>query len=305
MRRIGTLLKEIGSLILESVQAFSKDRAARLAAALAYYALFSLAPLLVIAIAIIGFVFGERAARNEIAHQLEELLGPDLAQFVQRIVANVADRTSGIVASIIGVGAMLLGASGLFGQLQGALNTIWHVPPKSGVKHMLNQRLTQFLMVVGISVLLLLSVFAQVIVSAVIEYLHIDSYLQPLNLAGSFLMVAVLFAAIYKWLPDTSISWGDVWIGALVTSLLFTIGRWGIGLYMARSTVGSAYGAAGSLVVLMVWIYYSAQIILLGAEFTHVYATRYGSLRPAKRGAQVPEEATDTTEEEESSDDDA
>jgi len=281
MMVLSGLLRDIWILIRDSVKAWSEDRASRLAAALAYYAVFSIAPLLIIAIAVIGFIVGERIIRAELVRELEGLLGRDVAEFVQRMVASVGNATSGILASIIGGVTLLLGASGLFGQLQGALNTVWNVPRRSGVRHLLRQRLVQFLMVLAICALLLLSLVSNVVVTAVTTYLSIDSHLAQINLLASFVLLTVMFAAAYKLLPDIRIGWRDVWIGAVVTSLLFGMGKWAIGLYMARSSVGSAYGAAGSLVIFLVWVYYSAQIILLGAEFTHVYAVRFGSLRGA------------------------
>ncbi|MBN2006948.1 MAG: YihY/virulence factor BrkB family protein [Anaerolineae bacterium] len=276
---------DLFDLIKTTLIAWRKDQASRLAAALAYYALFSIAPLLIILIAIIGLVYGERAAQDEIVYQLEGWVGRDVAMTVQTMITRVSNPASGIVASLVGVVTILFGASGLFNHVQGALNTIWHVPapPGSGVVNFLKRRLNQFAMVFGVGALLLLSVFTDAVLAAIAKYFALGN---PFNLRSSLISlgtVTLLFAVIYKVLPDLKIAWRDVIVGAAVTSLLFTAGKTLIGLYLGRSGVGSAYGAAGSLVALLVWIYYSAQIFLLGAEFTHVFAQKYGSLRFSKR----------------------
>ncbi len=271
---------DVFDLIKETGLAWWRDQASRLAAALAYYALFSIAPLLIILIAIIGLVFGERAAQNEIAHQLAGWVGEDSAMLIQSLVAHINNRTSGITASLVGLVTILYGASGFFNQIQGALNTVWHVPPRpgSGLLNWLRRRLNQFAMVFVVGALLLSSFFADVVLAALSKYFGLAN---PFNLRSSLISlstITLLFAVIYKVLPDLKIAWRDVVVGAAVTALLFTVGKTLIGLYMGRSGVGSAYGAAGSLVALLVWIYYSAQIFLLGAEFTHVFAQKFGSL---------------------------
>jgi len=271
-------LKIFVELLKATFEAWQTDKASRLAAALAYYTVFSIAPLLIITIIIVGLIFGEQAAQNQIATQLEESVGAQAAQFIQGVVASAAKPNSLSLASVISVLTMLMGASGLFAQLQDALNTIWHVePPPLGVLDFIKRRLVLFGMVCSISMLLLISLFASVIVRAVTNYFHLGSSLQLSSQLISFLIITILFALLYKALPDTHIDWSDVWIGAVVTSVLFTLGNWGIGLYLGSNNVGSAYGAAGSLIVLLVWIYYSAQVFLLGGEFTQVYAHRYGS----------------------------
>jgi len=272
------MLKKIGSLFKETFAAWQADKASRLAAALAYYAIFSLAPMLLLAIALVGLIFGDDAAQNQVAEALDDAVGPEAAQVIQGAIANASEPSSGILASIIGLATLLLGASGFFGALQDALNTIWDVTPQAGgIKGVIKQRLLQFLMVLLIGFLLLLSLVASVVVSALINFLQLGDFLQYINLIVSFALITLLFALVYKVLPDVEISWRDVWVGAAVTSLLFTIGKFLIGLYLGSSTVGSAYGAAGSLIVLLVWIYYSAQVFLMGAEFTKIYAQQFGS----------------------------
>jgi len=273
------ILKNILDLIKETIEAWSKDKASRLAAALAYYAIFSIAPLLIVIIAITGLIFGESAARDEIAHQIEGLVGREAAAMIQTMIANINNPASGIIASIIGVSTILFGASGLFNQVQSALNTIWHAPPRQdkGITSFVKQRLTHFAMVFGVGAVLLFSLFTDIVLTAISEYFGIDPLPQARNFSTLFVTTTLLFAVIYKVLPDVKIAWRDVAIGAAVTALLFNAGKILIGSYMGRSSVGSAYGAAGSLVVLLVWIYYSMQIFLLGAEFTHVYALKFGS----------------------------
>ena len=281
MKTIQRIAKNIFALIKQTLTAWQTDKASRLAAALAYYAIFSLAPLLMIVIAIIALVFGERAARNEIAGQLQALVGPDAAGMIQTMIANLNNRTSGILATIIGTLTIVLGASGLFGQLQSALDTIWHVPPpeKGNFVKVLKEWLMHFAMVLGVGALLLLSLLSGIAATAITNYFNVGNILHIVNISTSLFLTTLLFAIIYKALPTVKIAWWDVWIGATVTAILFTLGKLLIDVYMANSSIGSAYGAAGSLVVLLVWVYYSAQIFLLGAEFTHAYTQIFGSMR--------------------------
>ncbi len=277
----GDGVKAIFDLLKETGISWWRDKASRLAAALAYYAIFSLAPLLVIVIAIIGLVFGERAARAEIAYQLEGLVGLEAALMIENALANFGNPASGILTSLVGVGTLLYGAIGLFNHVQGALNTIWHAPPRSGnyLVYFFRRRFLHLIMIFGVGAVLLLSLFAEIALTAITEYLKLESLPQMRNFLVSLGTLTVLFAIIYKILPEVKTAWRDVIIGAAVTSLFFSIGRLLIGAYVRWSNVGSAFGAAGSLVVLLVWVYYSAQIFLLGAEFTHVYALKFGSLR--------------------------
>jgi len=261
----------------------------RYAAALAYYTLFSLAPLLVIAVAVAGLAFGEEAVRGQVVGQIRGLVGAETAESVQMAIAAAAPGASGIVATLIGIVALLLGASAVFGELQDALNTIWRAKrdPAAGFRGVAWKRLLSLAMVAVIGFLLLVSLAASALVNAMGTYftawLPIPAVLiELINLGVSVAVITVLFAAIYKVLPDVDIEWGDVWVGAAVTSALFTIGKSLIGLYLGQSAVGSAYGAAGSLMTLLVWVYYSALIVLLGAEFTYVYAHRRRSRAPGE-----------------------
>jgi membrane protein len=291
-------LRSLFDLLKETVQEWNNDKAPRLAAALAYYTAFSIAPLLIISIAIASAIFSEEAVRGQLDNQIQGVVGAQAADAVQEMIANSSRDTTGIIASIIGVVTLLLGAAGLFGQLQDALNTVWGVPPRAnhGILETIKDRFISFAMVLGIGFLLLVSLVISTVLSAlngwVVGLLPSAEFLaQILNFAVSFGVVTLLFAAIYKVLPDTPIKWNDVWIGAAVTALLFTIGKFLLGLYLGNSTIASGYGAAGSFVVLLVWIYYSAQILLLGAEFTQVYARRHGSRNPAHPAAIAPEAA--------------
>ncbi len=277
-------LKTIFGLLRKTFAEWNEDKAPRLAAALAYYTAFSIAPLLIVAISIAGLAFGEEAVQGQVRYQIDGLVGSQAAGAIQEMLVNFHRADSGIIASIIGIITLFLGAAGLFGQLQDALNTIWEVAPKpgAGILSMLRQRFISFTMVLGIGFLLLVSLVLSAAVTlignAIFRFIPQSEFLlQLVNFLLSFGIITVLFALIYKILPDAKIAWRDVWLGAAVTSLLFAIGKLVIGLYLGNSAMGTAYGAAGSFVVLLVWIYYSAQILLFGAEFTQVYARMYGS----------------------------
>lgn len=291
--------KAVLELFKETFMEWSEDKAPRLAAALAYYALFSLAPLLIIVIAIAGVLFGEQAVSGQIFAQIQGIVGPEAARAIQDMVANADQPATGLVAGVVGLATILLGASGLFGQLQDALNTIWEVAPKPGrgIMATVRERFISFTMVLGVGFLLLISGVLSAAVTAVGPSLGnvvggSSIPLRVLDVLISFVVITVLFAMIYRILPDVDIAWGDVWIGAAMTSLLFALGKYAISFYLAHSSTASSYGAAGSLVVMLVWIYYSAQILLLGAEFTQVYAHRYGKeIRPADNAVALTEEA--------------
>ncbi len=272
------------SLAKESVSRWSDDYASSMGAALAYYTIFSIAPLIVIAIAVAGFFFGADAARGEIFSQLRGAIGDDGATAIQGLVRSASGAGKGTLAAIAGVVALLLGATSVFGELQSDLDRIWDSPrpERAGIRDVLRGRLLSFGMVVGIGFLLL----ALLVLSAALSALgHFWSgslagweiVLQGVNFVVGFAVVTGLFAMIYKLLPRASIGWRDVWIGAIVTSLLFSIGKLLIGLYLGKSGVASGFGAAGSLVIVLLWVYYSAQIFLLGAEFTKTYAYRRGT----------------------------
>jgi membrane protein len=294
--KIGSIV----SLIKETFSEWSEDKASRLAAAMAYYTVFSIPPLLMIGIAIVGRVFGDDArAREQIAAQVSSVFGPSAAEAIETIVQNASEPEGSLIATVIGVIMLLLGASGVFGELQGTMNTIWEVSPRPdrGIMGMLRDRFFSFTMVLGIGFLLLVSLVVSAGLAALDEFLtgllpEAVVLMQVVNFLISFGVFALLFALIFKVVPDVKIAWSDVWIGAIVTAALFTLGKIGIGLYLGNSALSSTYGAAGSLVALLVWVYYSAQILFLGAEFTQVYANKYGSrIVPAENAVPVTEEA--------------
>lgn len=267
-------------LLAEVYREWQDDKVSRLAAALAYYTLFSLAPLLVIAVAIAGLIFGEAAARQEMLAQAQDLLGSSGAEAIETLLENANHEISGQLAALIGLITLLLGASGVFGQLQDTLNIIWNVPPQagSGVRNYVSKRLVSFAMVLAAGFLLLVSLVISAGLSAINSLVTdnlpagVELVSMLLNFLISFGVVTLLFAILYRWIPDTEVGWRDVLPGALVTSLLFNVGKTLIGLYLGRSSINTSYGAAGSLIVVLVWIYYSAQIVFLGAEFAQVYA---------------------------------
>jgi membrane protein len=269
------------SLLHETFAEWDRDDAMQLAATLAFYMVFSFAPLLILLVAATSSVFGREAIKAEVVNQLQEVLSWSGARMVQTILHNA--RPASTSATLVGIFAMLFGATAVFVALQDALNRIWGVTVKSGniVRVFFRKRLASFFMLLVIGILLLAStVFSAAITVAGIYVSSILPNFYLLNLihfAISVLLAAILFGAIYKVLPDVRIAWADVWMGALVTSLLFNLGKIFIGLYIARSTVGSLYGAAGSFAIFLIWIYYSAQVFFIGAEFTQVYARRRGT----------------------------
>jgi membrane protein len=291
--------KTIFAMLKQSAAAWSDDKASRLAAALSYYPIFSIAPLLIIAIAVVGLVFGQEAASNQVFQQIRGLVGDEGAKAIQTMVQSAHKSDGGIWATVIGVGTILLGASGAFGQLQDALNTIWQVKPKSGqgIKGFVRIRVISFSLVLVIGFMLLVTLVLSALMAGLGSYLEgilpIPSVaLQALNFFISFSVTALLFTLIYKVLPDVTVKWKDVWIGGVVTALLFSLGRFLIGLYLGKGSVGSAYGAAGSLVIILLWIYYSSQILFFGAEFTKVFANTLGShIKPSPHAEPVSEGA--------------
>ena len=284
-------LRAIFSLFKEAVDAWIEDYAPSMGAALSYYTLFSIAPLLLIAVGVAGLVFGEQAARGEIFGQLRELMGDQGAAAVERLLASADKPEGGLIATAAGIGALLLGAMTVFGELQNALDRIWRAPARkksAGWWNLLHSRLLSFGMILGIAFLLMVSLVVSAVLSALGRFWgpmfkEWEAAAHLIDIGVSFGLVAVLFAMIYKFIPRVRIPWRDVWVGAGVTAVLFAIGKFAIGLYIGKSTVASAFGAAGSLAVMMVWVYYSAQIFLLGAEFTWVYAHAYGSRRGERR----------------------
>ncbi len=281
-------LQEAWRLARQAVNAWVDDYVPSMGAALSYYTLFSIAPLLLIVIAVAGMAFGDQAARGEIFAQLSGLMGAEGAAAVEKLLQN-ADQTpgEGILATVTGVALLLLGATTVFGELQNALDRIWRAPEQSqssGWWSLLHSRLLSFGMILGIAFLLMVSLVMSAALSALGKlwgeaFGGWEVLAHALDLALSFGLTTLLFALIYKFMPRVRIAWHDVWVGAAVTAALFAVGKFLIGLYIGKSSVASAFGAAGSLVVLMVWVYYSAQIFLLGAEFTRVYAHSHGSKR--------------------------
>ena len=272
----GTLLKEAG-------QQWSDDEASRLAASLALYTMLSIAPLLVIAVSVAGLVFGEDAARGQISQQLGTIVGPQAGHAIEALVANASTPSAGILGTVVGVGIVLVGASGVFGELQSALNRIWEVKPKPGrgIKGVIRDRFFSFAMVMGVAFLLLVTLVVSAGLAGLTGYFRglipFPALWEILNTLIGIGVTTVLFALIFKLVPDVKVAWKDVWVGGLVTAIAFAIGRIALAWYVGRSATVSPFGAAGSLVALIVWVYYSAQILFMGAEFAQVYASRYGA----------------------------
>lgn len=292
-------VQELPDLLKQTYAAWNEDKAPRLGAALAYYTVFSLAPLLIVILGIAGLVFDESQARGELVKQIAATMGKDGADIIKTMLDNANHKGSGFVAAAIGLVTLLLGAGGLFGQLQDALNTIWGVAPRPdlGFMGMVRARFLSFTMVLGTAFLLLVSLALSAFLTALGHFaggaLPLPEWTMNLvNFVFSFGIITLLFAMIYKVLPDAEIQWRDVWVGAAVTAFLFNLGKWGLGIYLAKSAPGSTYGAAGSLVLVLLWVYYAAQILFFGAEFTQVYATRYGSrIEPSPNAIALTPEA--------------
>lgn len=281
-------------LVKSAVNAWIDDYAPSMGAALSYYTLFSIAPMLLIVVAIAGMVFGVDAVQGEIFGQLRGLLGDEAAKSIQELLASVSKPAEGIIATVVGFGLVLVGATSVFGELQDAMDRIWRAPARakgSGLWALLRSRLLSFGMILGIAFLLMVSLVFSAAMAAVGKWWggafgDWEILAQILNMVLSFLLSTAVFAMIYKMMPRVKVQWPDVWLGAAVTSLLFTVGKFLIGLYIGRSGVASGFGAAGSLVIVLIWVYYSAQIFLLGAEFTWAYANAHGSLRGAARASE-------------------
>lgn len=286
------------TLLKETFQEWNEDKASRLAAALAYYTAFSIAPLVLLAIAITGILLGEKAAQGTVFAQLEGLLGPETAAAIEGAVTNSQKPGANALSAVIGLLTLVWSAGNVFGQLQDALNTIWEVKPKpTSLVGTVKRRFVPLSLVFGIGFLLLVSLVLSAGLAAVGQFFnHLlpgsEIVWQVLNFIFSLVVISFLFAGMYKYLPDVTIAWKDVWAGAAVTALLFTIGKTLIGLYLGHASVGSTYGAAGSLLVFLVWVYYSAQILFFGAEFTQVYAHHRGSqIVPTKDALPLTKEA--------------
>ena len=293
--------KSLWKFLKDIATQWFEDEPFQLAAALSYYTLFSLAPILIIAIALAGFFFDREAATNQIVQTFQGFVGQESAKAVQEMIRNASSKPkTGMISTVVGIVVLVFGAGGVVGQLQSSLNRIWGVTtkPGRGIWDFVRERFVSFAMVLGVGFLLLVSL----VITAILTHLtlYIGSLIggaavmaYALDLVMSFGFVTVLFAMIYKFLPDVRIQWRDVWIGAALTSVLFTLGKFLIGFYLGTSGVTSAFGAAGSLITVLLWVYYSSLIFFFGAEFTQIYASRYGSgVVPAENAipiAAIPE----------------
>jgi membrane protein len=284
------------ALIKETGAAWWEDKVPRLAASLAFFTILSASPLLVIVMAISGMVFGKKAVEGQLVEELRTLIGDQGGQAIQTMIASAQGPGSGL-AMVVGVILLLIGASGVFAELQDSLNTIWNVTPKPGrgVWGIIQDRFLSLVMVFGIGFLLLVTLVLSTGLAALTRVAGLEQTAalgQVMNFILSFGVITVLFAITYKLLPDVKIGWRDVWVGAVVTAFLFTVGKLLIGLYLGHASLGSQYGAAGSVVVFVVWVYYSGQILLLGAEFTKVYAKHTGSrIKPAENAMPLTSDA--------------
>ena len=290
-------------LVKGAVAAWIDDYAPSMGAALSYYTVFSLAPLLLIVVSIAGLVFGQEAARGEIFGQVAQLMGADAAKAIEGLLASVNKPAEGVAATTIGVVLLLIGATTVFGELQDALDRIWRAPARersAGWWKLLRARLLSFGMILGIAFLLMVSLVLSAALSALGKWWggvfgEWEWLLQLVNLVVSLFLTTAVFALIYKVMPRVKVHWHDVWLGAFTTAVMFTIGKFLIGLYIGKSGIASGFGAAGSLAIVFVWVYYSAQIFLLGAEFTWVYAKTFGSMRQLQ-SAPAPAAAAPTRE---------
>jgi membrane protein len=274
----------VWGMIRQTFREWSEDKVPQLGAALAFYTALSIAPLLVITLGIVAFFLGTEAAGGQITQQLGALVGEEGGKAIEDMIASANKPTEGIVATVLSVVTLLFGASGVFGQLQSALNTIWGVKPKPdrGIWGIVRDRFLSFTMVMGMAFLLLVSLVITASIASLGSFFgnppdSLKWIAQAVNFVVSFGVITLLFALMFKLLPDVKMAWRDVWLGAILTAALFTIGKLAIGLYLGRSSMASSYGVAGSFVVLLVWVYYSAQILFFGAELTQVYANQFGS----------------------------
>ena len=277
------MLRLAWSLLKATVGGYIEDDALSRGAAIAYYTVFAIAPVLVIVISIAGLVYGEEAARGAIVFQLQGMMGHDAAEAMQAMIASAGNKRSGTVGAVLGFGALLVTASGVFGEMQSGLNRIWRAEPRaSTVTRLVRARAVSLGLVAALGFLLMVSLAASAAITAFSHMLQhvlpdVDLLLRLVNFLVSLTLISALFAAIYKILPDVPTTWRDVGVGAVVTAFLFTVGKTVIGLYIGSSQVASSYGAAGALVIVLLWVYYSAQIFLLGAEFTRAWAVHHGS----------------------------
>ena len=283
----------------KAVYRWLDDRAPTMGAAIAYYTVFSLAPILVMVIAVAGLAFGQQAAEGALFGELADLIGPESAVAVQAMLRSASSTRSGILATAVGIGALIIAATAVLGELQSALNVIWKVPASGGrgVWHFLKSRLLSLAVILVIGFLLLVSLVISTALAAFSDYLDwllpgLATILRIVHLILSFAFTTVLFAMIFKILPDSPVEWEEVWLGAVIAALLFTLGKHLISLYIGSSNMASTYGAAGALIIVLVWVYYSVQILLLGAEFAKAYSDRRQALREARQTTHAASRAT-------------
>ena len=285
-------LNKWSTLGKDTVEAWLDDYAPSMGAALSYYTVFSLAPMLLIVISVAGLAFGDEAARGEIFGQLRGLMGADAAKTIEDLLTSVSEPKEGVAATTVGIVLLLIGATTVFGELQDALDRIWRAPARDrsgGLLTLVRARLLSFGMILGVAFLLIVSLVLSAIVAALGRWWSgafggWEVLAQSVNIVLGFVVTTGGFAMIYKLMPRVKVQWRDVWLGATVTALLFTIGRVLIGVYIGKSGIASGFGAAASLIVILIWVYYSAQIFLLGAEFTWIYARTFGSMRSGVHG---------------------
>ncbi len=277
-------LKDVWLLLKDSAIAWDDDNIVQQGAALAYFTVFSLSPLLILVIVLSSLGFGQEAASGHLVSQIRGMIGTEGAVFVQSLITDAYESDSSVLAAIFSVVVLLLGATAVFTQLRTSLNAIWRVQqkPTGTIRAFLRARLLAFAMILGIGFLLLVSLVLSAVLTAMSDYLSsvfaiFEGLVPFLDFVVSFVGITVMFALMFKFVPAAILKWNDVWVGAAVTSLLFSIGKLVIGLYLGNGAIGSTFGAASSLVIIMVWAYYSSQIVLFGAEFTRLYATRFGS----------------------------
>lgn len=296
-RWIVKIVTRVYGVVKQAVSDWSTHQSQAAGAALAFYTMFSIAPLFLLVLALAGWIFGEQAAQKQLFDQIAKLVGTDGGQAIQSIVAAAHRPRSGMIATIAAMATLAVGATAVFVQLQTALNTVWSVrrKPGAGLRHFIKARLLSFAMIVVIAFLLLVSLVINAALAAAGRFTSGFSGPEEFLWHGvefivSFAVVVILFAMIFKVLPDVFIPWRDVWVGSFLTALLFNVGKLLLGVYLGRSSVASAYGAAGSLVIILMWVYYSSQILLMGAEFTHVYSLHSGTSTPPAPGAQLVEQ---------------
>ncbi len=295
-------LRSIWFLLKDSAIAWDADNIGTQGAALAFFTVFSLSPLLILVIVLSSFGFGQQAASGHLVSQIRGLIGIEGASFVQSLITNAYESDSNILITIFSVVMILLGASAVFVQLRDSLNTIWRVQQKTvgTIRAFLRGRVLSFAIIVGIGFLLLVSLVLSAVLAAMSSYLSnllaiLTGLVSVLDFITSFVGTTVLFALMFKFVPAATVKWRDVWVGAAVTSLFFSIGKLVIGLYLGNGTIGSTFGTARSLVVIMLWAYYSSQIVLFGAEFTRLYAMRFGSnILPSANAVRVVTQRVET-----------